>query len=145
MKKSIAFKQMLRAPMKTLLTFLLIAAASFALFSRVTDFAVTMRENKEVEDFYHAVAGLSNYVPSSFVFAESVDSPDGSTGTSYGFMHKMEQKPEPTKEQMEEFKSLPGVTLVDRNCLTAGRVEDYKRLDRWMVFRKEVALKIVIS
>lgn len=130
MKKSIAFKQMLRAPMKTLLTFLLIAAASFALFSRVTDFAVTMRENKEVEDFYHAVAGLSNYVPSSFVFAESVDSPDGSTGTSYGFMHKMEQKPEPTKEQMEEFKSLPGVTLVDRNCLTAGRVEDYKRLDR---------------
>ena len=130
MKKSIALKQMLRAPMKTLLTFLLIAAASFALFSRVTDFAVTMRENKEVEGCYYATAGLGNYVPSSFVFTESVDSPDGSAGTSYGFMYKMEQKPEPTKEQMEEFKSLPGVTLVDRICWTAGRVEDYKRLDR---------------
>ena len=51
MRKSTALKTLLRAPLKTLLTFLLIAAGSFALFSRVTDFAVTMRENKEVEGF----------------------------------------------------------------------------------------------
>lgn len=137
MKKSTALKSLLRAPLKTLLTFLLIAAASFALFSRVTDFAVTMRENKQAEGFYHAKAGLGTYVPSTYVATEDVNSPDGSVSTSYGFMYKMQQKPEPTKEQMEEFKSLPGVSLVDKNYLTAGRVEDYKRLDLswgWVLF-----------
>lgn len=137
MKKSTALKQLLRAPLKTLLTFLLIAAASFALFSRVTDFAVTMRENKEIEGFYHAKASLDNYVPSTYVETEYVSSPNGWASTGYGFMYKMQQKPEPTKEQMEEFKSLPGVSLVDKNYLTAGRVEDYKRLDLswgWVLF-----------
>ena len=52
MKKTTALKTLLRAPVKTLLTLLLIAAASFALFSRITDYAVTTRENKEVEKFF---------------------------------------------------------------------------------------------
>ncbi len=129
MRKSTALKTLLRAPLKTLLTFLLIAAASFALFSRVTDFAVTMRENKEVEGFYYATAGLSNYVPSTYVETEYLSSPNGYAMSGYGFMYKMEQKPEPTKEQLEEFKSLPGVTLVDANYVAAGRVEDYTRLE----------------
>lgn len=130
MKKSTALKTLLRAPVKTLLTFLLIAAASFALFSRVTDYAVTTRENKKTESFYNASASLDNYVPSAYVETEYVNSPDGTVSTGYGFMYKMEQKPEPTKAQMEEFKSLPGVTLVDKSYLSAGRVEDYERLDR---------------
>ena len=37
---------------------------------------------------------------------------------------KMEQKPEPTKAQMETFKSLPGVTIADKHYLAAGRVEE---------------------
>ena len=130
MKKSMALKTLLRAPLKALLTFLLIAAASFALFSRVTDYAVTTRENRKAENFYYANASLSNYVPNTYVETEYVNSPDGTTSTGYGFMYKMEQKPEPTKQQMEEFKSLPGVTLVDKHYLGAGRVEDYKRLNR---------------
>ena len=130
MKKTTALKTLLRAPVKTLLTLLLIAAASFALFSRITDYAVTTRENKEVEKFYHADASLSNYVRSTFVETEYVNSPDGTVSTGYGFWYKMEQKPEPTKAQMETFKSLPGVTIADKHYLAAGRVEDYKRLNR---------------
>lgn len=128
MRKTIALKTLLRAPLKTALTFLLIASASFALFSRVTDYAVTMRENKEAEGFYHAVASLDNYVPASYMETEYVSSPDGTVSTGYGFMYHREQKPEPTKEQMEEFQSLPGVTLVNTMRLAAGRVEDYMRL-----------------
>lgn len=130
MKKSTALKTLLRAPAKTLLTFLLIAAASFMLFSRVTDYAVTTRENKKVENFYYATANLDNYVPSTYVETNSVNSPDGTALTGYGFRYKMEQKPEPTKKQIEEFKSLPGVTLADINYLGAGRIEDYTRLGR---------------
>lgn len=130
MKRTTALKTLLRAPAKTLLTFLLIAAASFALFSRVTDYAVTTRENKKAENFYYATASLDNLVLDTFVETEYVASPDGTAAASYGFRYKMEQKPEPTKKQMEEFKSLPGVTLVDNNYLGAGRVENYKRLGR---------------
>lgn len=128
MRRSTALKTLLRSPLKTILTFLLIAAASFALFSRVTDYAVTTRETKEAESFYHAVAGLDNYVPDTYIETEYVSSPDGAHSASYGFVYKREQKPAPTKEQMEEFKSLPGVTLVETSYLTAGLAEDYKRL-----------------
>ena len=63
MRKSMALKTMIRSPLKTLLTFLLIVAASFSLFSRVTDYAVTMRETKRAESFYHGVAALDNTLP----------------------------------------------------------------------------------
>ena len=63
MRNSLALKTLLRSPVKTLLTFLLIAAASFALFSRITDYAVTSREAANAESFYHGVAALDNTVP----------------------------------------------------------------------------------
>ena len=60
MRKTIALKSLLRDPLKSLLTFLLIAAASFSLCSRVTDYAVTNRETAKAESFYHGVAALDN-------------------------------------------------------------------------------------
>lgn len=113
MRKSIALKTLLRAPLKTLLTFLLIAAASFALFSRVTDYAVTTREAARAEEFYHGVAALDNTVP-------PISSEEG--------IIYVDDKSWPADEKIEEFASLPGVTLVDKRYMTAGLVEDYKRL-----------------
>lgn len=128
MRKSIALKTLLRSPLKTLLTFLLITAASFALFSRVTDYAVTTRETKNAESFYHAVAYLDNSVRDMFVETAYVNSADGTVSTGYGVFYKMEEKPWPTMEEIEEFRSLPGVTLVNKSYTTAGLVEDYERL-----------------
>lgn len=113
MRKSIALKTLLRSPLKTLLTFLLIAAASFALFSRVTDYAVTTREAARAEEFYHGVAALDNTVP-------PISSEEG--------IIFADDKPWPADEKIAEFASLPGVTLVDKRYMTAGLVEDYKRL-----------------
>ena len=109
MKKSIALKTLLRAPIKTLLTFLLIVAATFALFSRVTDYAVTTREAAKAESFYHGAAGLDNSTPLMEYYQPA-------------------PKPWPTKAQIEEFSSLPGVTLTDTRYTTDGLVEDYKRV-----------------
>ncbi len=105
MRKLIALKTMLRTPVKTLLTCLLIAAATFALFSKVTDYAVTTREAAKAESFYHGAAGLDNSTP---------------------FMGT--PKPWPTDAQIAEFSSLPGVTLADTRYTTDGLVEDYKRV-----------------
>ncbi len=109
MRKSIALKTLLRAPVKTLLTFLLIAAATFALFSRVTDYAVTTRETAKAESFYHGVAGLDNSTPPMEYY-------------------QPEPKPWPTEAQLEEFSSLPGITFTDTRYTTDGLVEDYKRI-----------------
>lgn len=127
MKKSIALKTLLRSPLKTMLTFLLIAAASFALFSRVTDYAVTTRETRNAESLYHAVASLDNEVPDVYMDIP-VSSPNGWSMAGYGFTYEMEDKPWPTGEELAEFSSLPGVTLADTRYMTAGRVEDYKRM-----------------
>jgi len=84
MKKSLALKSLLRSPMKTLLTFLLIAAASFALFSRVIDYAVTTRETENAKSLYHAVAFLDNEVPDIWIETKAVQSADGWAMTGYG-------------------------------------------------------------
>lgn len=109
MRKSLALKTLLRSPVKTMLTFLLIAAASFALFSRVTDYAIVNRESAKAESFYYGVAGLDNSTPPMGAYF-----PD--------------PKPWPAEEQIEEFTSLPGITLVDTRYMTDGLVEDYKRV-----------------
>ena len=128
MRKTIALKSLLRSPVKTILTFLLIASASFALFSRVTDYAVTTRETKNAESLYHAVASLDNEVPDIPIEIKYVNSADGTVSTGYSTIYEMEDKPWLTKEQLEEFSSMPGVTVADHRYATAGRVEDYKRL-----------------
>ncbi len=122
MRKHMGLKILLRAPLKTLLTFLLITSASFALFFRVTDYAVTTRETAKAESFYNGVAALDNTVPDMLQTDDSVD------GLSYGIIHEMEDKAWPEQEKLKEFSSLPGVTLADTRYMTAGRIEDYKRV-----------------
>ncbi len=128
MRKSVALKTLLRSPIKTLLSFLLIAAASFALFSRVTDYMVTTREMKNARGLYHAVASLDNEVPDLPVIPEPIYSPDKTDGVVYGYFYITEDKPWLTEEGLKEFTSLPGVTLADTRYMTAGLVEDFKRI-----------------
>ena len=113
MRITLALKTLLRSRVKTLLTFLLVAAASFALFSRVTDYVITSREAARAESLYHGVAALDNSVELIFM-GDKVIQPD--------------PKPWPTDAQLEEFASLPGVTLADTRYVTDGLVEDYKRV-----------------
>lgn len=121
MRKSIALKSLLRSPMKTLLTFLLLAVASFALFYCITDCTVTMREIAAAKSAYHGVAALDNIVPDRIVIEYTQD---GGTAA----VNKVDDKPWPTDTQLKEFSTLPGVTLTDTRYMTAGRIGDYKRL-----------------
>ncbi len=118
---SLAWKTILRSPVKSLLTFLLITAASFALFSRVTDYAVIRREAANTESFYHGAAALDNTVPEVFVHWTDND-------INWGIGYTPDNNPWPTEEQLAEFSSLPGVTLTDTRYMTAGLVEGCKRV-----------------
>ena len=121
MRKSLTLKTLFRSPLKAILTFLLIAVASFALFSRVTDYAVTSRVIGNAKSSYHGVAALDNTVPYVSVSGESPEWGDS-------LIMAMEEPRWPTDEQIEQLSSLPGVTLVDTRYMTDGRVEDYKGL-----------------
>ncbi|MDR2558783.1 MAG: hypothetical protein LBC86_04465 [Oscillospiraceae bacterium] len=124
MRPKQSLKSLLRTPFKTILTFLLIAAASFALFSRVTDYAVTSREMNRALDYYNGVAALNTGTPY--------------TATQYKMNHILFYehfewlygiKPPPALNQnlIDTFSALPGVTSTDTRYMTGGVIEGYRR------------------
>ncbi len=117
MRKSVALKTLLRAPVRTLLTLALLALASFVLLSRVTDYTLMRRETEQAERFYHGVAALDITMP-TVSYQED--------GTLYQF--SPDDKPLPSAEELNAFASLPGVTMADTRYMTAGLIDDYKRL-----------------
>lgn len=120
MRKSMILKTLFRSLWKTILTFLFIIAASFALFSQVTNYAVTTREITHARSFYKGVAALDNTVPNLQL--------QGLGNVADDVTYETKNHPWPTEEQIEEFSSLPGVSLAETRYMTAGRVEDYKRV-----------------
>ena len=127
MRPSLSLKTLLRAPFMTLMTFLLIVAASFAVFYRVADYAITQREMERATDYYRGVAALDNGVPNTAMLLAS--SLPNTRKYSY---YKEEQKPiNPlTAEQMRTFSELPGVSSTDTRYMTAGIIHNLKRIVR---------------
>ena len=127
MRKSMILKTLLRSFWKTVLTFLLIITASFALFSQVTNYAVTAREITHAKSFYRGVAALDNTVPNLQL--------QGLGNVADDITYETENNPWPTEEQIKQFSSLPGVSLAETRYMTAGKVENYKRVidenDTW--------------
>lgn len=121
MKKFWALRTIFRSPLKTIVTFFLIAAASFTLFSRLTEYVVTGRETANAKSFYHGVGALDHTVPEMLVEWED-------KGVLYSEVYESGDKSLPTEEQLKEFSSLPGVSLTDRRYMTAGLVEGYRRV-----------------
>ncbi len=120
MRKLMILKTLLRSLWRTILTFLLIMAASFTLFSQVTNYAVTTREITHAKSFYRGVAALDNTVPNLQL--------QGLGNVADDITYETENNPWPTEEQLQEFSSLPGVSLVETRYMTAGRIENYKRV-----------------
>lgn len=128
MRPSLTMKTMLRAPVRTLLTFLLIAAASFALFSRVADYAVTQREMKRVTSYYRGVSAFDTGVPNTAMLLASFL--PNSAEYSYNKEDKQPLKTL-TQEQMSAFSSLPGVSGTDIRYMTAGVIDELERVVRY--------------
>lgn len=123
MRPSLSLKALLRSPFKTLLTFLLIAAASFALFSRVADYAVTSRETNHAIDYYRGVAALDNGVKNTAQLLYS-QMPNSMRYSHYGNTWPQLL----TVEQIDALSTLPGVTSMDTRYMTGGITDSLKRV-----------------
>lgn len=125
MRSSLSLKTLLRAPFKTFLTYLLIAAASFGLFYRVTDYAVTQREMERATSYYRGVAAIDNGVQNTAVLLAS----QLPNTVRYSY-YKDESPPTSplTAEQMSAFSSLPGVSATETRYMTAGIIDGLNRI-----------------
>lgn len=119
MKPLLSMKTLLRTPFKTMLTFLIIVAASFALFSKVSEYAVTTREMRHATSYYRGVGALDTGVPIT------------AGKNEYSQIHENEilAPPAITAEQIEAFSSLPQVTSTDIRYMTTGISDSYYRID----------------
>lgn len=130
MRPSLSIKTTLRAPFKTLLTFLLIAAATFAVFSRVADYAVTQREMERATSYYRGVAALDTGTPNTALLMGSC------LPINIEFYKEKAPPPSLTAEQVDAFSSLPEVSGTDIRYMTAGVIEELKRVARYGTYEQ---------
>jgi ABC-type antimicrobial peptide transport system permease subunit len=134
MRPSLSLKTLLRTPFKTIMTFLLIALASFSLFTRIADYSVTAREMKKVESTYHGVIAINNGVPIIGEIKQKYSNLPRTT--SWVPSVRADRTPFVTPDtptpltsgQIEAFSKLSGVTTETR-YMTGGVIKDFERLN----------------
>jgi hypothetical protein len=130
MRFRLILKTIFRSSLNTLLIFLLLASASYALFSRVADYAVVNREMQKATSYYRGIALLdTGVVNTSMIY-----------GSYLPLMTVNEDPRNPTSreapvpisaEQITSFSNLEGVSATDTRYMTAGFVNDVIRVARY--------------
>ena len=130
MKPKLSLKTLLRTPVKTFLTFLLVAAVSFGLFSQVAEYAMTAREFEDNIGMYYASVSVeaepASYRKLKFPYYLETDERVNATG-----IDKLNEQGYKliTAEQTEKIAAMSYVSTVYKRYMTAGAAEDFYRLD----------------
>jgi ABC-type antimicrobial peptide transport system permease subunit len=124
-------KNLLRTPAKTFITFLLLAAVSFALFSRVAEYSVSNRELNRIAANLQGVGAVERTSPlrMSFEFDDALmldeRIPDALKASIADYEQFTERRYTPlTKENIEAISALPYVNRTSTRYMTAGVSED---------------------
>ncbi|MBR5702572.1 MAG: type II toxin-antitoxin system mRNA interferase toxin, RelE/StbE family [Oscillospiraceae bacterium] len=140
LKQTKALRTLIRSPLKTAVTLLLLAAAAFLFLYNLGEYAVSDREYREARDKYHGVLTVEEQaVPvntSIYDFFLLTDE----TGRTETYGEKIwESDPALTYENnhqlslgadiLERLSALPHVSRVENRYLTAGVSPDYIRMD----------------
>jgi len=133
MSNRYAFKMLLRSPVKTVLTLLLLAAAAFLFLDNLSSYAIQAEAVRQAEEKVEGVltverSPVSNPrdgTRSSFLLTELGESYLASNDYTYEALHHEAL----TEAELEALESLPFIDAVDRRYMTAGVSEDYARLD----------------
>ncbi len=123
------------SPAKTLVTFLLLTAISFALFARILDYTATENEFDKAVQNYRGI-GVIEVAPPLYT---DIGTPRYLMGTWYN-PDSTDGTWEDTRyaalaaEQMAAMADLPYVTATSTRYLTAGVSPEYKRIDTKRTF-----------
>ncbi|MDR2357430.1 MAG: ABC transporter permease [Oscillospiraceae bacterium] len=120
MKPLLSIKTLYRSPVRTALTFILLAVVSFALFSQTAEYAVIVRETGEAAGQYHGVGAMEITPPDDIPGIVDTSSPRSISSTRYESL---------IQEQIDAVSELPYITSVDRRYMTAGLSDVFYRPD----------------
>ena len=131
---------LIRSPLKTLLTLLLLAAAAFLFLYNLAEYCVADREYREARDQYEGVLTVEEQpVPDQNTFTDFFLLSDETGRNSRYGTPLNENYPELTYENyhqkslgedvIEKLSALPYISRVEHRYLTAGVSSDYSRLD----------------
>ena len=133
------YKTLLRSPVKTIVTFLLLAASSFLMIYNLADYALNKREYRRTAASYRGVLTVDSGTPATaadksfaqhkmyptFLFTdETVHSAYADKFSAAGF-----HKPGMSAEMTETLSTLPYVSRTSPRYMTAGISPDRYRLN----------------
>ena len=137
MKPTLSLKTLYRSPVRTILTFILLAAVTFALFSQVMEYAIAKRELEKAVALYDGIA-TAEVSPLSTEAARADTPAYMFTDPRVSIDHMPQRVQERfrkltyecfTSEQLETLSTLPYITYTDTRYMTAGYSDIYKRID----------------
>ena len=134
MKPKYSLKTLYRSPVRTALTFILLAAVTFALCSQVLEYSVAKREMGKMVALYDGVLNVSQDTykdgdrsAPEYIYADERVEQSVLPDEIYNEYKKLGYTPM-TEEEIEKISSLPYITYVDTRYTTAA-VSDFRRLD----------------
>ena len=138
MKLRTHLQSLIRSPLKTVLTLLLLAAAAFLFLYNLSEYSVSDREYREARDRYEGVLTVEEQpVPATsdtnhFLFTETGErdayyAVENAAGAN--FSYKRFHQKSLGEDLIEQLSALPHVSRVEKRYLTAGVSPDYCRLD----------------
>ena len=138
-------QSLIRSPLKTALTLLLLAAAAFLFLYNLSEYSVAEREYREARDKYEGVLTVEKQpVPdNSTVFDLFLLTDETGRTPSYGetfirdelYLDREDNHQQSLGEELiETLSALPHISRTEKRYLTAGVSPDYTRLDKDQTF-----------
>ena len=128
----LALKTVLRSPIRSVLTFVLLTAVTFAFFSRVAEYAITAREMRAATRQYRGVAAAEenpavyNWVNSAY-YTHTDPRIEGMYQLGEYAPQIIRYQPV-TKEHIGAISGLPYISSVSERYMTAGVSDTYMRI-----------------
>ncbi len=134
MNNRYAFKMLLRSPVKTALTVLLLAVACFLLLDNLSSYSMQTQAMREAEEKVEGVLTVERSQvlrPADASNTEFLFTDPTSQETSYYLYVRNERVHHEalSEDDLAALESLPYIDAVDKRYMTAGISEDYARLD----------------
>ncbi len=129
MKKSTSLRMLLRSPVKTAVTLVLIAAASFLFLYNLLDYAMTKREYDRTYKNYHGYFSVvhpeDQETRSGMVFFLS--DKEGNPAYAGSYPYELYHQKSLSGEELEYLSNLPYVSKAEKRYMTGG-LADFPRL-----------------
>ena len=149
MKTKLALKTLYRSPVRIILTFILLVAVTFTLFSQVLEYAVTVREIDKAVKQYEGV-GTAEVLPAErdvfgglstlSMYYATTDKRIGKDEHTDGLINAYVPL---TYEQVNAISEMEYITFTDTRFMTAGICDAYVRMDDGEYFYNYNALCVI--